>query len=196
MKPSRPFYAVMMTFWMVFLAMLALVFTYAPQGGVSVAGLNLFAGATLVNGQVTAMAAIGLSDTARSVVFGLLGGLNFGAAGLVLFSMLFCVFGEEDEQRDARPLSEGAAGCATVASAVTVVIGLAGGQIGELLFLQLLALAGLVLIALAVAQAEGTEVSNQADPSHDLDDVIANHAAANAAFSARLANLTRREFQP
>lgn len=195
MKPSRLFYAVMMTFWMVFLAMLAMVLTYAPQGGVSVAGLNLFAGTALVEGQVTAMATIGLSDTARSVVFGLLGGLNFGAAGLVLFAMLFCVFGEEDEQRDARPLSEGAAGCAAVASAVTIVIGLAGGQIGQLLFLQLLALAGLVLVALAVSQAESVEASKKHDATAELDDVIANHAAANAAFSARLANLTRREFQ-
>ncbi|MEQ8479814.1 MAG: hypothetical protein RIC18_04080 [Hoeflea sp.] len=196
MKPSRLFYAVMMTFWMVFLTMLAMVFTYAPQGGVSVAGLHLFAGAALVEGQVTAMAAIGLSDTARSVVLGLLGGLYFGAAGLTLFSMLFCVFGEEDEQRDARPLSEGAAGCAALAGAVTILVGLAGGRIGELLFLQLLAMAGLVLIVLAVAQTEGAEISEKSDAARDLDDVIANHAAANAAFSARLANLTRREFEP
>lgn len=195
MKPSRPFYAVMMTFWMVFLAMLAMVFTYAPQGGVSMAGLHLFAGASLVDAQLTAMAAIGFSEMAESVVFGLLGGLHFGAAGLLLFAMLFCVFGEEDEQRDARPLSEGAAGCAAVSSAITIVIGLAGGQIGQLLFLQLLALAGLVLIALAVIKAESIETSNKADDVAQLDDVIANHAAANAAFSARLANLTRREFQ-
>ncbi|WP_420409085.1 hypothetical protein [Hoeflea sp.] len=196
MNPSRHLYAVMMTFWMVLLVMLAMVFTYAPQGGVSVLGLNVFAHSALVDSHMTAMAAIGLSDTVRSVVFGLLGGLHFGAAGLLLFAMLFFVFGEEDEQRDAGPLSDGAAGCTVLAGAVTIVIGLAGGQAGGLLFLQLLAIAGVVLTALFVTRAKSSETEGQPDAARDLDDVIADHAAANAAFSARLANLSRREFQP
>ncbi len=89
MKPSRLFYASMMTFWMVFLSMLALVYTYTPQGGVQLAGLVLFANTGLIEPALAAMTAIGLSVTTQSVLLGLLGGFNLGAAGLVLFSMLF-----------------------------------------------------------------------------------------------------------
>jgi hypothetical protein len=161
MKPSRLFYASMMTFWMVFLSMLALVFTYAPQGGVQLAGLVLFANHGLIDPVLAAMTAIGLSATAQSVMLGLLGGFNLGAAGLVLFSMLFCVFGQEAEQRDARPLAEGAAACGAAAAASTVMIVFAGGEAGILVFLQLLALGGLALMAMAVVHPDAVVISSR-----------------------------------
>jgi hypothetical protein len=195
MKPSRLFYASMMTFWMVFLSMLALAFTYAPQGGLQLAGLVLFADPGLIDPLLTAMAAIGLSPTAQSVLLGLLGGFNLGAAGLMLFSMLFRVFGEEAEQRDARPLAEGAAACVAAAGSVSVMIAFAGGEAGAIVLLQLLALGGLALMAVALARPDALDASRRDEATVEIDDVIADHAATHAAFSAQIASLSRRELQ-
>lgn len=195
MKPSRLFYASMMTFWMVFLSMLALVYTYTPQGGVQLAGLVLFANPGLIDPVLAAMSTIGLSATTQSVLLGLLGGFNLGAAGLVLFSMLFCVLGEEAEQRDARPLAEGATACAAAAGAGSAIIAFAGGEAGIFLLLQLLALGGVALIVMAVGRPDTVEISSRDEAVVGIDDVIADHAATHAAFSAQIATLSRREFQ-
>lgn len=195
MKPSRLFYASMMTFWMVFLSMLALVYTYTPQGGVQLAGLVLFANTGLIEPALAAMTAIGLSATTQSVLLGLLGGFNLGAAGLVLFSMLFCVFGQEAEQRDARPLAEGAAACVAAAGAGAAIIAFAGGEAGVLVLLQLLALGGVALIAMAVGRSEVVDTPSRDEAAVGIDDVIADHAATHAAFSAQMAALSRREVQ-
>ncbi|WP_322988057.1 hypothetical protein [Hoeflea sp.] len=192
MTPSRLFYAAMMIFWVCFLSLLALVVTYAPQGGVHLAGLKLFSNTGLIDSLLTAMKAIGIQPTAQSMIFGLLGGLNLAAAGLILFATMFRVLGEEAEQRDARPLAEGAAMCAAAAAAVTMVLGFAGGQAGTLLLLETAALGGLLLIVLSL-----TSIPVASDPAADdtalLEDVIADHAASHAAFSAQLATLSRRE---
>lgn len=195
MKPSRLFCASMMTFWMVFLSMLALVFTHAPQGGAELAGLVLFAGPGLIEPILAAMNAIGLSATTQSVMLGLLGGFNLGAAGLILFSMLFSVFGEEAEQRDARPLADGAAACVSAAGAGVVVIAFAGGVVGTIVFLQLLALGGAALMVLALARPDAVDATTGDKASDGIDDVIAGHAATHAAFSAQIASLSRREYQ-
>lgn len=196
MKPGRLFYASMMSFWMFMLSMLALVFTYAPQGGVQLAGLALFASPGLIDPVLAAMTVIGLSATTQSILLGLVGGLNLGAAGLVLFSMLFCVFGQEAEQRDARPLAEGAAACGAAAAAAVVMISFVGGVAGFLLLLQLLALGGLGLMVLAVGRPDPVKVSSHDEAVASIDDVIADHVATHAAFSAQIASLSRREFQP
>ncbi|EDQ34031.2 hypothetical protein HPDFL43_06240 [Hoeflea phototrophica DFL-43] len=195
MKPSRLFYASMMTFWMVFLSMLALVYTYTPQGGLQLAGLVLFANTGLIEPALVAMTAIGFSATTQSVLLGLLGGFNLGAAGLVLFSMLFCVFGQEAEQRDARPLAEGAAACVAAAGAGAAIIAFAGGEAGVLVLLQLLALGGVALIAMAVGRSEVVDTPSRDEAAVGIDDVIADHAATHAAFSAQIAALSRREVQ-
>lgn len=195
MKPSRLFYASMMTFWMVFLSMLALVYTYTPQGGLQLAGLVLFANTGLIEPALVAMTAIGFSATTQSVLLGLLGGFNLGAAGLVLFSMLFCVFGQEAEQRDARPLAEGAAACVAAAGAGAAIIAFAGGEAGVLVLLQLLALGGVALIAIAVGRSEVVDTPSRDEAAVGIDDVIADHAATHAAFSAQMAALSRREVQ-
>ncbi|MCY0146535.1 hypothetical protein OEG84_02070 [Hoeflea sp. G2-23] len=192
MTPSRLFYAAMMIFWVCFLSLLALVVTYAPQGGVHLAGLKLFANTGLIDSLLLAMKAIGFHQTTQSVVFGLLGGLNLAAAGLVLFAAMFRVLGEEAEQRDARPLAEGAAMCAAAAAAVTVIVGFAGGQAGALLLLETAALGGLLLIVLSLTSVPVVSAP-ECDETAVLDDVIADHAASHAAFSAQLAQLSRRE---
>jgi hypothetical protein len=185
----------MMTFWMVFLSMLALVYTYTPQGGLQLAGLVLFANTGLIEPALVAMTAIGFSATTQSVLLGLLGGFNLGAAGLVLFSMLFCVFGQEAEQRDARPLAEGAAACVAAAGAGAAIIAFAGGEAGVLVLLQLLALGGVALIAMAVGRSEVVDTPSRDEAAVGIDDVIADHAATHAAFSAQIAALSRREVQ-
>ena len=82
MISNRLYYASMMLFWVCYLSLLAMVVAYAPQGGISVAGLTLFSDAGLVEAAMVAMQSIGLSPVAQSVVFGLLGG--FSAASLSL----------------------------------------------------------------------------------------------------------------
>lgn len=193
MNSSRLFHASAMLFWISYLALLALVATYAPQGGVELAGLTLFGETGLVDAAIAAMAAIGLSMITQAVVFGLLAGFNVAAAGLVVFSMMFRVFGEEREQLEARPLMEGATACAAAAALLTVVISLAGGQPGALMVLQLAAFGGLLLMVLALGEPEDLTAESGSGDAVVLDDIIADHAANHAAFSAQLASLSRRE---
>ena len=195
MISSRLFHASIMLFWISFLALLALVTTYAPQGGVELAGLSLFADTGLVDTMIAAMGTIGLSTVAQSVIFGLLGGFNVAAAGLVLFAMMFYVFGQEREQREARPLAEGAAACTAAAAALTVAVCLAGGRPGALMVLELTVLGGQLLMLTWFA---GTAIAGEATDmgSDELEGMIADHAANHAAFSAQLASLARRESRP
>tara|TARA_R110002020_G_scaffold66877_10_gene175665 strand:- start:3850 stop:4401 length:552 start_codon:yes stop_codon:yes gene_type:complete len=183
-----------MLFWISFLSLLALVVSYAPHGGVELAGLTLFAGTGLVDAAISAMDRIGFSPFTRSIVFGVLGGLNVAAAGLVLFSLMFNVLGEELEQREARPLAEGAVACAAAAAALIVAVSFAGGEAGTLLVLQLAALGGLMLALQSFGQSVAEAGSGES--MSDLDEVIADHAASHAAFSAQVASLSRRGATP
>jgi len=194
MISSRLFFASMMLFWISFLSLLALVVIYAPQGGVELAGLTLFANTGLIDATTAAMQGIGFSLIAQSVVFGLLGGLNVAAAGLVLFAMMFYVLGQEREQREALPLAEGAAACTAAAAALTVAVTFAGGQTGALMVLELVALGGLLLTVMSLTQSaiEPGDAESEGEGIKELDDVIADHAANHAAFSAQLASLSRR----
>ncbi|MDP2119708.1 MAG: hypothetical protein Q8K28_07395 [Hoeflea sp.] len=196
MISSRLFYTAIMLFWISFLSLLALMLTFAPQGGVELAGLTLFAGSGLVNAAIAAMEAIGFSPVASSVVFGIMAGLNIAAAGLALFALLFSVLGEAPEQREARPLAEGAAACVALAAGLIVTVSLAGGEAGALLALQLAALGGMLLTAMPVAPAEIATDHAEDDGVSLLDSVIADHAASHAAFSAQLASLSRRGVTP
>lgn len=195
MRPSRLFLAVIMMFWVLYLALLALVVTYAPQGGVKLAGLILFEDAGLVEATISAMTAIGLSATVQGILLGLVSGLNFAGAGLALFAMMFCVLGEAAERRDAQPLAEGAAVCVAVASALVMLTGFAGGQAGILMALELAAFGGLGLVVMAIGQASAADRQSPLVEEQEslLDDVIADHAATHAAFSAQLASLSQRE---
>lgn len=191
MISSRLYYASMMLFWVCYLSLLAMVVAYAPQGGVSVAGLMLFSDSGLVETAIVAMHSIGLSPVAQSVIFGLLGGFSAASAGLLLFSMLFFVFGEEREQREARPLAYGAVACTAAAAMLTTLIFFAGGQAGALLALEFGALGGLFLTVMSVTQL-GIEQDEASDEAGDaLEQVISDHAANHAAFSAQLASLSR-----
>jgi hypothetical protein len=191
MISSRLYYASMMLFWVCYLSLLALVVTYAPQGGIGLAGLTLFADAGLVDTAITAMQSIGLSPLGQSVVFGLLGGFSVASAGLLLFAMMFYVFGEEREQREARPLAQGAVACTALAAMLTTVVFFAGGQAGALLALEFGALGGLFLTVMSLSQSR-IEPDEAIDAGvGELDQVIADHAANHAAFSAQLASLTR-----
>ena len=192
MISSRLYYASMMLFWVCYLSLLALVVTYAPQGGISVAGLTLFADTGLVDSAIAAMQAIGMAPLGQSVVFGLLGGFSAASAGLLLFAMMFYVFGEEREQREARPLAQGAVACTAAASMLSTVVFFAGGQAGTLLALEFGALGGLFLTVMSLSQSriEPDETGDAAVA--ELDRVIADHAANHAAFSAQLASLTRQ----
>lgn len=191
MISSRLYYASMMLFWVCYLSLLALVATYAPQGGVELAGLTLFANSGLVDSAVVAMQAIGLSPVGQSIVFGLLGGFCAASAGLLLFAAMFYVFGEEREQREARPLAQGAAACTALAAMLSTVVFFAGGQAGALLALQFGALGGLFLTVMSLGHSriEPDEVADEELGA--LDQVIADHAANHAAFSAQLASFSR-----
>ena len=191
MISSRLSHALIMLFWISFLALLALVTTYAPQGGVELAGLSLFANAGLVDAMVAAMGNIGLSAVAQSVIFGLVGGFNIAAAGFVLFAMMFYVLGQEREQREARPLAEGAAACTAAAAMLTVAVCLAGGRPGALMVLELAVLGGQLLMLTSFAGSTAAAETMDMD-SHDLEGLIADHAANHAAFSAQLASISRR----
>lgn len=194
MMPGRLLFTAIMLFWISFLSLLALVVSYAPHGGVELAGLTLFAGTGLVDAAISAMDRIGFSPFTRSIVFGVLGGLNVAAAGLVLFSLMFNVLGEELEQREARPLAEGAVACAAAAAALIVAVSFAGGEAGTLLVLQLAALGGLMLALQSFGQSVAEAGSGES--MSDLDEVIADHAASHAAFSAQVASLSRRGATP
>lgn len=182
----------MMLFWVCYLSLLALVVTYAPQGGINVAGLTLFADAGLIDTAIAAMQAIGLSQLGQSVFFGVLGGFSFASVGLMLFAMMFFVFGQEREQREARPLAEGAVACTAIAAMLTTAVFFAGGQTGALMLLELGALGGLFLTVMSLTQSpiEPDEVTDEG--ASGLDQVIADHATNHAAFSAQLASLSRR----
>lgn len=192
MISSRLYYASMMLFWVCYLSLLALVVTYAPQGGVSLAGLTLFADAGLVDSAIAAMRAIGLSALAQSVVFGLLGGFSAASAGLLLFAMVFYVFGEEREQREARPLAQGAVACTAAASMLTTAVFFAGGQVGTLLALEFGALGGLFLTIMSLSQSRIEPDGAGDEGIGELDRAIADHAANHAAFSAQLASISRQ----
>lgn len=196
MISSRLYYASMMLFWVCYLSLLAMVVAYAPQGGISLAGLTLFNDSGLLETALVAMQSIGLSPVSQSVVFGLLGGLSAASAGLLLFSGLFYVFGEEREQREARPLAHGAVACTAAAAMLTTLVFFAGGQTGALLALELGALGGLFLTVMSLMQSgiEPDAVSHEA--ADTLDQVIADHAANHAAFSAQLASLSRHGSRP
>ncbi|MBC7281548.1 hypothetical protein [Hoeflea sp.] len=192
MLSSRLFFTAIMLFWISFLSLLALVVTYAPQGGVELAGLTLFANSGLVDAAMAAMQGIGFSPVTSSVVFGIMAGFNVASAGLALFAMLFAVLGEETEQREARPLAEGAAACAAASAGLIVAVSLVGGEAGALLVLQLAALGGLLLTVMPFT-SPSSETGNAADNDVTaLDEVIADHAASHAAFSAQLASMSRR----
>jgi len=192
MLSSRLFFTAIMLFWISFLSLLALMITYAPQGGVELAGLTLFAGIGLVDAAIGAMESIGFSPLARSVIFGIMAGFNIASAGLALFAMMFSVLGEELEQREARPLAEGAAACAAASAGVIMAVSLAGGEAGSLLVLQFAALGGLLLTVMSVTPPAGETGGATDEGVTALDDVIADHAASHAAFSVQLASMTRR----
>tara|TARA_R110000850_G_scaffold41736_15_gene106902 strand:+ start:3442 stop:4140 length:699 start_codon:yes stop_codon:yes gene_type:complete len=196
MISSRLYYASMMLFWVCYLLLLVMVVAYAPQGGIIVSGLTLFNDTGLVESAVAAMDSIGLSPLSQSIVFGILGGLSAASAGLLLFSGLFFIFGEEREQREARPLAHGAVACTAAAAVLTTLVFFAGGQTGALLALELGALGGLFLTVMALTQSgiEPDAVSSEAVDT--LDRVIADHAANHAAFSAQLASLSRHGSRP
>ncbi|MGJ8570345.1 MAG: hypothetical protein ACSHXI_06565 [Hoeflea sp.] len=196
MISSRLYYASMMLFWVCYLSLLAMVVAYAPQGGISVAGLTLFNDSGLVETALVAMNAIGLSPVSQSVVFGLLGGSSAASAGLLLFSGLFYVFGEEREQREARPLAHGAIACTAAAAALTTLVFLAGGQTGALLALELGALGGLFLTVMSLTQSGIEPDAVSSEEGNALNQVIADHAANHAAFSAQLASLSRHGARP
>lgn len=191
MISNRLYYASMMLFWVCYLSLLAMVVAYAPQGGLSMAGLTLFSDTGLVETAVMAMQSIGLSPAGQSVVFGLLGGFSAASAGLLLFSMMFYVFGEEREQREARPLAQGAVACTALSAMLTALVFLAGGQAGALLALQFGALGGLFLTVMSLGQSQIEPDRETEEEASDLDRVIADHAANHAAFSAQLASFSR-----
>lgn len=196
---TRLFYTSMMLFWITCLAGLSLVSTYAPRGGIDVAGLTLFADREMIAGFASAMDMIGLSATQQIILFGAASTLNLAAAGLLLFSMMFFAFGQEREQREARALAEGAAVCVAAAAAMIVLISMAGGRSGPLLAFELAAIAGLLLTVRTVSYAtvfpeafhDGEEATRD-----DIDTLIARQAASHAMFSAQLASLSRRENRP
>jgi hypothetical protein len=192
MISSRLYYASMMLFWVCYLTLLALVVIYAPQGGVALAGFTLFSDTGLITTALEAMQAIGLSAFGQSVVFGLLGGFSAASAGLLLFAMMFYVFGEEREQREARPLAQGAVACTALAAMLATVIFFAGGEAGALLGLEFGALGGLFLTVMSLGQSRIEPDAVKGSDSIELDAVIAEHAANHAAFSAQLASLSRQ----
>lgn len=192
MISSRLYYASMMLFWVCYLSLLALVVIYAPQGGVALAGFKLFADTGLIATALEAMQAIGLSAFGQSVVFGLLGGFSAASAGLLMFAMMFYVFGEEREQREARPLAQGAVACTALAAMLATVIFFAGGEAGALLALEFGALGGLFLTVMSLDQSRIEPDAVTENDSIELDAVIAEHAANHAAFSAQLASLSRQ----
>ncbi|WP_097107803.1 hypothetical protein [Hoeflea halophila] len=196
MISNRLYYASMMLFWVCYLLLLAMVVAYAPQGGLSVAGLSLFSDAGLVETAMIAMRSIGLSPVAQSVVFGLLGGFSAASAGLLLFSMMFYVFGEEREQRESRSLAQGAVACTALGAMLTAAVFLAGGQAGALLALEFGALGGLFLTVLSLGQFEIEPDRENVEEASELEQVIADHAANHAAFSAQLASLSRHGSRP
>jgi hypothetical protein len=191
MISSRLYYASMMLFWVCYLTLLALVVIYAPQGGVALAGFTLFSDTGLITTALEAMQAIGLSAFGQSVVFGLLGGFSAASAGLLLFARMFYVFGEEREQREARPLAQGAVACTALAAMLATVIFFAGGEAGALLGLEFGALGGLFLTVMSLGQSLIEPDAVKGSDSIELDAVIAEHAANHAAFSAQLASLSR-----
>lgn len=191
MISSRLYYASMMLFWVCYLSLLALVVTHAPLGGIDLAGLTLFPDSGLIDTAIVAMQAIGLSELGQSVVFGLLGGFSAASAGLLLFAMMFYVFGQEREQREAQPLAQGAVACTAAAAMLTTLVFLAGGQTGALLALEFGALGGLFLTVMSLAQShiEPDEVTDEG--AGELEQIIADHAANHAAFSAQMASLSK-----
>jgi hypothetical protein len=181
----------MMTFWICYLSMLALVVTYAPQGGLQLAGLVLFA-----DHRPDRSASDG---DARHRAFG--NGAKRGASAFLavsilvrpacmLFAMLFYVFGEEAEQREARPLAKAPRlHVALAAVRLSVMIAFAGGEAGAMLGLAVGALGGLALMVMALGQPDAFDARRRKGSDSIELDVIADHAATHAAFSAQIASI-------
>ena len=191
MPSSRLFHAVMLMFWVGFLVLMALVFVYVPRGGTSLGGLVLFAHSGLTGSTSLAMMTMGIDQASQIAFYGFLAAANLAAAGLLLFAMLFFVFGELDEQHEARPMAEGAAAISAIAAFLVVCVSLAGGQAGSLLFLSLVVSSGLMLsvrtLVPMVRQPEPDAIE-----AAELDELVNRHAASHAAFSARLASISRK----
>ena len=194
MSVTRLFHAAMMLFWVCCLAALSLACTYAPRGGLELAGLSLFAGNDMIVEFAAAMTAIGLSVEIQVLIFALVSALNLAGAGLVLFSMMFFVFGQEREQVEARPLIEGATICVAAIAALIIVLSIAGNNPGPLMAMELSAMAGLLLTLRTIAVVPLAPDPGKDEPvREDLDELIARQAASHAIFSAQLATLSRRE---
>ena len=187
-----------MLFWVACLSALSLVCTYAPRGGVELAGIALFSGDGMIADLSLAMAGMGLSVEFQVIVFAIVSALNLAGAGLALFSMMFFVFGQEQEQIEARPLLEGASICAAVAASFVVFFSIAGNKAGPLLAMELACMAGLLLTVRTITVV-GVEAGHEPDPGpeeptrDEIDLLIARQAASHAAFTAQLANISRRE---
>lgn len=190
---SRLYTAAMMLFWIATLALIALVCTWAPRGGIVFYGMKLFAGTDVIDGLRQAMAAIGLSPSSVHFAFAMIAAANVSAAGLLIFATMFLLLGQEQEQREARPLVEGATAVSAFAALVVMVLSLVGGQPGSLMALQLAVLGGLLVTVRSLADVP---IIADAEPEPELDNIISRHAENHAAFSAQLASITRRRPRP
>jgi hypothetical protein len=103
------------------------------------------------------------------------------------------------EQREARPLAQGAVACTALAAMLATVIFFAGGEAGASWCwgLQLFGALGGLFADSHVTWPVAHRPDKVAEiESSELDrDVIAEHAANHAAFSAQLASLTRQGAQ-
>ena len=193
MTSSRLFTAAMMLFWIATLALIALVCTWTPRGGIVISGMNLFAGTAVIDSLREAMAGIGLSARGVHLAFALIAAANVAAGGLLIFATMFLLLGREQEQREARPMVEGAAAVSAFTAFVVMALGLAGGQGGALMALQLVVLAGLLVTLRSLAELP---VIIDAEPDPEVETIISRHAGRQAAFSAQLASISRREPRP
>lgn len=193
MTSSRLFTAAMMLFWIATLALISLVCTWAPRGGTVIFGMNLFAGTAVIDSLREAMAGIGLSARGAHLAFALIAAANVASAGLLIFATMFLLLGQEQEQREARPMVEGAATVSAFTALVVMALSLAGGQGGALMALQLAVLAGLLVTLHSLAEVP---VVADPEPEPELENIISRHAESHAAFSAQLASISRREPQP
>ncbi|PWW04268.1 hypothetical protein DFR52_101963 [Hoeflea marina] len=195
MTSSRLFTAAMMLFWIATSALIALMCTWAPRGGMSLFGLSAFAGSPVIESFDAALVAIGLSARGAHFVYTLIAATNVIAAGLLIFAMMFMLLGLEQEQREARPMVEGAAAASALTALVVMAISLAGGHAGPLMALQLVVLAGHLATLRSLADVPlVTDASRAADA--ELADIVARHAESHAAFSAQTASISRSEPRP
>ena len=97
---------------------------------------------------------------------------------------------------DACNLVASSKACTAAAAALTVTVSFAGGQAGALVVLEMVALGGLLLTGILLAQLVPEPQVGTAEEAMELENVIADHAANHAAFSAQLASLSRRGANP